>query len=511
MKKRAIVSVYDKTGIIDFTKALASLNVEIISTGGTYKFLRDNGINVKSVESETGFPEILNGRVKTLHPKILGAILINRDSESDINQATSHGIEPIDLVVVNLYPFSETVSNPEVTIADAIEEIDIGGVTLIRAAAKNFKFVDVIVSRDQYADYITSFNNRSPEKSMQYAYKAFEHIAKYDIDIKKYFYKINGKNIFEDTSSNDLHFEIFSNLRQLRYGENPHQKAVMFSNEFDERFEVLHGKELSYNNILDISAAYDLIGEFKNESPACAIIKHGNPSGVAVATDLTSAFQRAFNTDTVSPFGGIIIFNKPIDFNTSVEVDKLFTEIILAPDFDDKSLELLTKKKNRRLIKFRYFEQSNELRSSSGAYLLQQKDNLLFNRETLKVVTQRQPDSAEMNDMEFAFRIVKHSKSNAVVFVKDKTTLGIGCGQPSRIDSTKIAISKAKEFGHDLAESVAASDAFFPFADGLIELAKAGAVAVIQPGGSVRDEEVINAANENSISMVFTGIRHFKH
>ena len=515
MKRRALLSVYDKKGIVEFTQQLRSLGIEIISTGGTYKLLKENGIEAKTVEEVTGFPEIFGGRVKTLHPKILGAILMNRGLDSDMNQANDLNINPIDIVVVNLYPFADTVSATDVTIEKAIEEIDIGGVTLIRAAAKNFKFTDVLVSPSQYEDYINILKENelttTDDYSMKLAYKAFEHVAEYDVEIKKYFYSETGSDIFVNAESNETHFATLPNPVPLRYGENPHQKAVLFKNEFDENFEVLHGKELSYNNILDITAAYDLIYEFKDENPACAIIKHGNPSGVAVADTLTDSYLKASSTDTVSPFGGIIIFNKPIDFYTSVEVDKLFSEIILAPDFDEESLELLKKKKNRRLIKYNFFDQKNELRSVAGGYLLQEKDKIVLNEDELKVVTSIKPDENTMEDLKFAFKLVKHIKSNAVVFVKNKMTLGIGCGQPSRIDSTKIAVAKANEFGHSLISSVAASDAFFPFADGLVELAKAGAVAVIQPGGSVRDEEVIQAANENSLAMVFTGIRHFKH
>lgn len=511
MKKRALLSVYDKSGIVELARCLTDREVEIISTGGTYKLLKENNIPVSSVEDETGFPEIFGGRVKTLHPKILGAILMNRESDNDINQATELSIKPIDIVVVNLYPFSETVSKIEVTIDEAIEEIDIGGVTLIRAAAKNFKYVDVLVSPGQYEDYLNSFDETSHEKSVTLAYKAFEHVANYDVEIKKYFYTQSGLDIYSNPHKNEIHFATLTNPFPLRYGENPHQKAVMFRDSFDENFNVLHGKELSYNNILDVTAAYDLIYEFKDDNPACAIIKHGNPSGVAVADTLLEAYNKAFSTDTISPFGGIIIFNRPIDFNTSVEVDKLFTEIILAPGFDAESLELLKKKKNRRLIEYKFFEQKNEMRSVAGGYLLQEKDGIVLNDDELKIVTDIKPDNETMEDLKFAFKLVKHIKSNAVVFVKNKMTLGIGCGQPSRIDSTKIAVTKAKEFGHSLEKSVAASDAFFPFADGLLELAKAGAVAVIQPGGSVRDEEVIQAANENLLAMVFTGIRHFKH
>jgi len=503
--KRAILSVYDKEGIVDFARALNEKEIEIISTGGTYSLLKKEGIPVTSVAEVTEFPEILNGRVKTLHPSIAGAILTDKSNPEHLTELKKHNIEPIDLVVVNLYPFKETVAKGS-SEAEIIEEIDIGGVTLIREAAKNFKSVNVLVSQSQYENYLnelnTSSNNISTEYSKKLAAKAFDIIAEYDTEIRNY---------FNEGSSDTKTLEL-KNSVPLRYGENPHQEAVLYKDDFDVIFKVLHGKELSYNNLLDTNFAYEFICEFENENPACIIVKHGNPSGVAIGDSLLDAYKKAFATDTVSPFGGIIIFNKKLDLETAEEVDKLFSEIVLAPEFDEKALELLQKKKNRRLIQFNFSNShTHELKKIAGGYLYQGRDNVTVTKENLKTVTEKQLDDKDIEDVIFANKVVKYTKSNAVVFIKDKRTLGIGAGQPSRIDSTKIAVSKAKEFNNNLEGSIAASDAFFPFADGLLELAKAGAKTIVQPGGSVRDDEVIKAANENNIAMVFTGIRHFKH
>lgn len=503
--KRAILSVYDKTGIVELARALNEKGIEIISTGGTYSLLKKEGIPVISVAEVTEFPEILNGRVKTLHPSIAGAILTDKSNPEHVAELKKHNIEPIDLVVVNLYPFKETVAKGS-SEAEIIEEIDIGGVTLIREAAKNFKSVNVLVSQTQYEDYLSELNSTSNNISAEYSKKlaanAFDVIAEYDIEIRNYF---NG-------SSSDNKIVELKNSVPLRYGENPHQEAVLYKDDFDVIFKVLHGKELSYNNLLDTNFAYEFICEFENEGPACIIVKHGNPSGVAIGDSLLDAYKKAFATDTVSPFGGIIIFNKKLNLETAEEVDKLFSEIVLAPDFDEAALNLLQKKKNRRLIQFNFSNShTHELKKIAGGYLYQGRDNVTVTKENLKTVTERKLDEKDIQDVIFANKVVKYTKSNAVVFIKDKRTLGIGAGQPSRIDSTKIAVSKAKEFNNNLEGSIAASDAFFPFADGLLELAKAGAKTIVQPGGSVRDDEVIKAANENNITMVFTGIRHFKH
>jgi len=510
--KRALISVYDKEGITKIAESLIKFGVEIISTGGTFKFLSESGFDVTAAEDLTGFPEMLGGRVKTLHPKIFGGILSNRDNAEHNSDLENHNLKAIDLVIVNLYPFEETVSKAGVTESEAVEQIDIGGVSLIRAAAKNFRHVNVLVSKYQYEEYIRILNqtsNKIPtEYSKMLAYKAFKTTSAYDHEIKNYFYgSINGD---ENKFLNIPDIGSFTGM-SLRYGENPHQNAVLLKDDFDEIFEVIHGKELSYNNLLDIDAAYSLVSDFRDGEPFCGIIKHGNPCGAALSDNLQEAYSKAFATDTVSPFGGIIIFNKKLDFKTSIDIDKLFTEIILAPDFEDDALELLKKKKNRRLIRFRYKDDKSDFRKISGGVLLQDKDSVKTESGSLKFVTVKKADRKTSEDLIFAETIAKHVKSNAVVFVKDLRTLAIGGGQPSRIDSTRIAVMKAKEFGHDLRGSVTASDAFFPFSDGLLELAKAGATAVIQPGGSVRDDEVIKAADENEIAMVFTGIRHFKH
>lgn len=512
MIRRALISVYDKDGITDFAKELTESGWEIISTGGTYGILRDNKIPVKSVDEITGFPEILNGRVKTLHPAVFAGILADRDNPGHLSDLEKHRISPIDLVVVNLYPFEETVSLPGVTLAEAIEQIDIGGVSLIRAAAKNFRHTCVLVNKNQYEGYLRELRSggeKIPEDySASLAEYAFSITSEYDGKIRNY---LSGINNHDKSNFADFSFPDKNERAVLRYGENPHQKAYLVKENFDEIFEVLHGKELSYNNLLDIDSAYSLINEFEGANPACAIIKHGNPCGVAVSEDPGSAYLKAFSTDTVSPFGGIIVFNKKLDFKTSVVIDKLFSEIILAPDFENDALLLLKKKKNRRLVKFGFSMEKTEYRKIAGGVLIQEKNNFIAAEKDLKTVTQRSPSGSEIEDLLFAFIVAKHTKSNSVVFAKDCRTLAIGGGQPSRIDSTKIAVMKAKNFGHDLKGSVAASDAFFPFPDGLIELADAGASAVIQPGGSVKDDEVIKAADERNVAMVFTGIRHFKH
>lgn len=512
MIRRALISVYDKTGIVNFAKELLKFDIEIISTGGTYNLLCENHISVKKIEQVTDFPEVLDGRVKTLHPRIFAGILSDRENKKHLEELSIHKIEEIDLLVVNLYPFEKTIEKKSVTVNESIEQIDIGGVTLLRAAAKNFKSVNVLSDPGQYNEFIafliSTKNNISQEYSLELARKAFETTSSYDKLIYKYYSSLLKTSEFSFYFPQTISKE---RVMDLRYGENPHQQGKFIKEDFDEIFNVIHGKELSYNNLLDIDAAYNLISEFENEKPAAAIIKHGNPSGVAVSNDLSSAYSKAFATDTVSPFGGIITINKKLDFKTSIDIDKLFAEIILAPDFDDDALDLLTKKKNRRLVKFKFVKNYFEYRKITGGVLYQDKNNVEVVKSELNFVTKRKATEDEIEDMLFAYKVVKHTKSNAIVFVKDKRTLAIGGGQPSRIDSTKIAVSKAKEFNIGLQNSVAASDAFFPFADGLIEIAKAGAVAVVQPGGSVRDDEVIKAADEYNLAMAFTGVRHFKH
>ncbi|MCE1166255.1 MAG: bifunctional phosphoribosylaminoimidazolecarboxamide formyltransferase/IMP cyclohydrolase [Bacteroidetes bacterium] len=496
-KKTALISVYYKNGLEDFAKQLVSRGFEIVSTGGTYRFLKEKNIPVTGVESITSFPEVLDGRVKTLHPAVFAGILAVKENPEHLKQIKEHGLKLFDLVAVTLYPFAETVNKPDVKLDDAIEQIDIGGVSLIRAAAKNYSSTSVLVKQSQYAKYLSEFDRNggeiSDEFSARLAFDAFELIEQYDRDIKNYFLELTGSGT------------------GLRYGENPHQKAYFEKTNFDSIFEIIHGKELSYNNLLDVDAAHSMICEFEEEGPTAAIIKHGNPSGVATRGTLKEAYHKAFETDTVSPYGGIVIFNKVLDMDTALEADKIFTEILLAPDYADGVLDVLMKKKNRRLLRFKFGKSKNEVRSVSGGILHQERDGIILKRDELKYVTAKRPDEAQLKDMEFANKIVKHTKSNAVVFVKNLQTLGVGGGQPSRVDSTKLAVWKAKQFNLDLKNSVVASDAYFPFPDGLIETANAGAVCVVQPGGSIRDEEVIKAADERGMCMVFTGYRHFRH
>lgn len=506
MGKKVLISVYNKSGIAEFAKGLAELGFEIVSTGGTKKHLTEGGIKVTAVEDITGFPEILGGRVKTLHPKIFAGILAEKGNESHKKDMLSNKLDFFDLIVVDLYPFKETISKPDVKVEEAIEQIDIGGVSLIRAAAKNFKYMNIIVTPKMYGKYIEDYkkyDGKFPyEYSLNLARDAYAYIAEYDVEIEKYFNKLSNVK--------DSWFKL-ANAQHLRYGENPHQNAVLYKENFDEVYEVLHGKELSYNNMLDIDAAYSIISEFRNDEPTCSIIKHGNPSGVATSGNLPEAYRRAFETDTASPYGGIIIFNRELDMETAAEADKIFSEIILAPGYEKGALELLRKKKNRRLVSFRFTEEANELRRITGGYLYQEKDNLVLRQDELKTVSKKKPTEEQMKDMIFAYKVVKHTKSNAIVFVKDRQTRGVGSGQPSRIDSTKIAIIKAGEFGMDLNGSAVASDAFFPFPDNVIEIAKVNASCIIHPGGSVRDEEVIMEADERGLCLVFTGYRHFKH
>jgi len=502
---RALISVYNKTGVVEFAKKLASFDIEIISTGGTYNLLIENGIKVRSIIEFTRFPEILNGRVKTLHPNIFGGILADKENDQHLSELSNLNISSIDLVVVNLYPFKETIEKPNVTEKEIIEEIDIGGVSLIRAAAKNYKSVSVIHSVNQYNlltnELQNSGNNISENFNRSLASKAFEYISNYDKTISDYFNSVSEKE----------KVVILKNPQILRYGENPHQTSTLYKENFDEIFSVKGGKELSYNNLLDLDSAYGLINEFKENEPTCAIIKHGNPCGVASAENLTEAYLNAFSTDTDSPFGGILIFNKIIDFKTSQEVNKLFFEILAAPGFDPDAFELLNQKKNRRLIEFKFSEEKSELRKIFGGYLVQDKDNIVYDKLDLRIVTEKKPDENILEDMYFSTKVVKHIKSNSICFVKNKKTLGIGGGQPSRIESTKIAIMKASHYNNDLKGSVVSSDAFFPFSDGVEQIIKTGAVAIVQPGGSVRDPEVIETANKSGLIMALSGVRHFKH
>jgi phosphoribosylaminoimidazolecarboxamide formyltransferase/IMP cyclohydrolase len=509
--KTALISVYDKTGIVEFARELQNLGVEIISTGGTYNLLAQNGIKARKVEEITGFPEILDGRVKTLHPKILAGILAIRDEPGHIEQLKQFGIEPIDLVVVNLYPFAQTISKKDLKLEEAIEQIDIGGVTLLRASAKNYKYVAGVVNPNRYGEVISELKSNGCELSektrLSLAVDIFQHTSHYDAIIANFLFS----QLTEDVLPKVFYLN-FSKAKNLRYGENPHQRSALYGDFFDY-FEQLHGKELSYNNILDISSAVELVLEF--DKPACVIVKHTNPCGVGVDDkSILDAFRKAFATDTVSPFGGIIAFNRPVDLKTAIEIDGIFLEVIIAPDFSLDALSFLMRKKSRRLIRYKNINLKNmgfDFRKIIGGVLVQEADLVDLEPLNLKVVTKRKPTVDEMEALIFAWKVVKHVKSNAIVYARKDRTLGIGAGQMSRVDASKIAVMKAKEMGHDLKGSVVASDAFFPFPDGLIEAIKAGATAVIQPGGSIRDEEIIKTADEYNIAMIFTGIRHFKH
>ena len=503
--KRALISVYDKTGIVEFAAELAKRGYEIISTSGTAKLLKENNIKIRTIEELTKSPEVLGGRVKTLHPFVFAGLLADRGNSSHLKQVEEFGFELFDLIAVNLYPFSETVNKEGCTIPEAIEQIDIGGVSLIRAAAKNFTNVSVLIEPEQYAEFLTAEINT--DVNMKYASRAFQYISDYDIAITDYFHKISSDK------SGVLSYDYKSSWK-LRYGENPHQPGTLYntgSNSFEDIFEKLHGKELSYINILDIDAAYNLINEF--DEPGCAIIKHTSPCGAACADSVTEAYKKAFASDTASPFGGIVIVNRNLDLETASEIDKIFTEIIIAPDFDNGVLDFLMKKKNRRLIKYKtgLKNSSVNLKSVAGGLLMQGNDEIVVKEDAMKVVTKRKPSENELRDLIFAMKVCKHTKSNSVVYAKNLQTVGVGAGQPSRVDSSMLAVLKAKRFGMDLDGCSVASDALFPFPDGVEEAAKAGAKSVIQPGGSIRDEEVIKAADHYKMAMVFTGIRHFRH
>jgi phosphoribosylaminoimidazolecarboxamide formyltransferase/IMP cyclohydrolase len=505
--KRALISVYDKSGIVDFARNLVEKGFEVISTSGTAKLLTESGIKIRTIEELTKSPEVLNGRVKTLHPMVFAGILADKHNEEHLNQVSRFGFELFDVVVVSLYPFSETVKKEGCTVPEAIEQIDIGGVSLIRAAAKNYGSVSVLVKPGQYKLYLENIENINKEFNLKLASEAFEYISIYDSDISDYF-----RGLTQKEAGNELSLHYIGG-KPLRYGENPHQKAWLYSAEsggFDDIFEKLHGKELSYINILDIDASYHLINEF--DEPSCVIVKHTNPSGVACGEDILEAYKKAFACDTVSPYGGIVTVNRKLDLNTAAEIDKIFTEIIIAPGYDDDAFQFLLKKKNRRLIKYNLVGISERnLKSIAGGLLVQDNDMIIANESEMKCVTERKPSVSEVRDLMFAMKVAKHTKSNSVVYAKNLQTAGIGGGQPSRVDSSRLAVEKAKRFGMDLEGSSVASDAFFPFADGLIEAAKAGAKSVIEPGGSVNDEEVIKAADENGLAMLFTGIRHFRH
>lgn len=502
--KYALISVSDKTGIVEFAKSLVQFGFNILATGKTAKLLSEHKIPNKEISDFTGFPEIFDGRVKTLHPKIFGGILM-RNEGNDLIEAEQNSINPIEVVCVNLYPFKETIKKENVSLDEVIENIDIGGPSLIRAAAKNYKYVSVLTSPNQYSEFVSKLNNNTLDEQyrLSLAYKAFSHTADYDVVISNYF---ENKFGFE---KNQLRISEKLNS-SLRYGENPHQKASVFG-DFYSYFEFIHGKEISYNNILDVIAGVELSEELN--SSACVIIKHNNPCGVASLDSPFNSYIQALKCDPVSAFGGIVVFGEEVDERLANKLNEIFLEVIVANDYSPKAIEILRKKKDRRILKKIKNLDKNELsiRSIPGGFLVQEKDNVNLIVSNLKIVTENKPSVREIEDLIFAWSVAKHTKSNAIVVVKNKATLGIGAGQTSRLDSVKIAISKAKEFGFDLSNSVAASDAFFPFSDGVLKLIEAGINSIIQPGGSIRDEEVIQVANKYKISMLFTGIRHFKH
>ncbi|MFN2509052.1 MAG: bifunctional phosphoribosylaminoimidazolecarboxamide formyltransferase/IMP cyclohydrolase [Chthoniobacterales bacterium] len=505
---RALISVSDKTGVADFARALEKQGVDIISTGGTSELLRKEGVPVRDISSFTDYPEVLEGRVKTLHPRVHGGLLFKRGNPLHEKQAKECGFQRIDLVVVNLYPFEATIAKQGVTLAEAIEQIDIGGPSMIRSAAKNYESVTVVVDPADYASVLESMRDREGETSLKLrerlAIKAFIKTSEYDRTIG---------NFLNQEQTTDASFSISLPLvTRLRYGENPHQNAALYG-DFDECFEKLHGKELSFNNILDISAATNLMSEFS--APTVAILKHTNPCGVGSDPDLREAWEKAFATDKQAPFGGIIIANRPIDEPLAKAISEIFSEVIIAPEFETEARALFQKKKNLRLIRALPPKQvttpEQDIRSVCGGVLVQDKDSGELVDLSTQIVTKHKPTADELAAMIFAWRVVKYVKSNAIVYAGADRTLGIGAGQMSRVDASRIAAWKAAEAGLSLQGSAIASDAFFPFADGLIAAAEAGATAAIQPGGSVRDAEVIAAADERQMTMIFTGVRHFRH
>ena len=514
--RRALLSVSDKTGIVELARALLHHGVEVLSTGGTAKLLQLNGVVVKEVGDYTGFPEMMDGRVKTLHPKVHGGILARRDRQDHVAAMEQHDIPPIDMVVVNLYPFAQTVAKPGVTMDDAIENIDIGGPAMVRAAAKNHAFVAIVTDPADYAGIQRKMKANGGALGMDDRYalaaKAFSHTAEYDGMISSW---LTARDTTGKARDHPDRLNLQYRLAQtLRYGENPHQSAAFYVERNPPRgtlagFRQLHGKELSYNNIADADAAWECCRSF--EVPACVIIKHANPCGVAVAETPLAAYRNAFLTDPTSAFGGIIAFNRELDRATAEEVAKQFVEVVIAPSYEAAALGVFQAKKNVRLLEIDAARDLNrlEMKRVGGGMLVQSPDD--YDVAEMRVVTKRSPSKLEMNDLVFAFRVAKFVKSNAIVFCSHGMTLGVGAGQMSRVDSTRIAAIKAKGAGRSLKGSVAASDAFFPFRDGLDVVAKAGARSVIQPGGSVRDDEVIAAADEHGMAMVFTGMRHFRH
>ena len=525
MTKTALLSVSDKTGIVDFAQSLHQLGIKLLSTGGTAKLLADAGLPVTEVADMTGFPEMLDGRVKTLHPNVHGGLLARRDVPEHMAALSQHGINTIDILVVNLYPFEATVAKVGCTLEDAIENIDIGGPAMVRSAAKNWRDVAVLTDAAQYADVLAQLKSTGEVSSatkFALSVAAFNRISNYDGAISDYLSSINtdGSHARYGSQSNGR----FVKVQDLRYGENPHQDAAFYRDLHPAPGSIvtavqLQGKELSYNNIADADAAWECVKSFSD--CACVIVKHANPCGVATGESPQAAYSKALQTDPTSAFGGIVAFNRRVDAATMEAVTKLFVEVLIAPDFDADALELLKKKVNVRALKISMPEggktaweqgrNARDVKRVGSGLLMQSADNHELTLADLKVVTTKQPTPEQLQDLLFAWSVAKYVKSNAIVYCKDGMTLGVGAGQMSRIDSAKIASIKAENAGLTLAGSVVASDAFFPFRDGLDVVVDAGATCVIQPGGSVRDDEVIAAANERGVAMVFTGVRHFRH
>ncbi|AXM88656.1 bifunctional phosphoribosylaminoimidazolecarboxamide formyltransferase/IMP cyclohydrolase PurH [Anoxybacillus ayderensis G10] len=511
MKKRAIISVSNKKGIVTFAKQLVELGVEIISTGGTKRVLAEHGIPVVSISDVTTFPEILDGRVKTLHPNIHGGLLAVRDDETHKKQLQEHAITPIDFVVVNLYPFQETIAKPNVPLMEAIENIDIGGPTMLRAAAKNHAYVTAVVDPTDYElviEQLKQYGEVLLETRRALAAKVFRHTAAYDAMIAQYLTNIVGETYPETMTMT------FVKKQSLRYGENPHQTAAFYEKPLSSPFSIaaakqLHGKELSYNNINDANAALQIVAEFAE--PAAVAVKHMNPCGVGVGETIAEAFQKAYEADATSIFGGIVALNREVDEQTAAKLNDIFLEIIIAPSFTEQALDILTRKKNIRLLTVDFQAERKQepfIVSVRGGLLVQDEDTYTIDDATLQVVTERKPTEEEWANLTFAWRVVKHVKSNAIVLAKNGMTIGVGAGQMNRVGAAKIAIEQAGEHAKG---SVLASDAFFPMSDTVEVAAQAGVTAIIQPGGSIRDEDSIQKANEYGIAMVFTGVRHFKH
>ena len=517
--KRALISVSDKTGIVEFAQGLVNLRIEILSTGGTAKLLTDNNIKVKEVSDYTGFPEMMDGRVKTLHPKVHGGILGRRGVDDDT--MIEHKILPIDMVVVNLYPFEQTIAKPDCSLATAIENIDVGGPTMVRAAAKNHESVAVVVDCHDYANILNELSQNQRELSAPHrfdlAVKAFEHTARYDGAIANYLGQLSDKDE-KKNFPNTFNFQV-KKTQDMRYGENPHQNAAFYVEHNQKEASVstskqIQGKELSYNNIADTDAALECVKQF--DEPACVIVKHANPCGVAIDENILQAYNRAFQTDPTSAFGGIIAVNRPLDmWAASQIIERQFVEVLIAPSIEEEAIPILNQKKNVRVLECGQWDKPDEtsfdFKRVNGGLLVQNRDLGMVKESDLKVVTERQPTDKEIEDLLFTWKVAKFVKSNAIVYGKDKMTIGVGAGQMSRVYSARIAAIKAEDANLQVKGSVMASDAFFPFRDGLDSAAEVGVTAVIQPGGSMRDDEVIAAANEHGIAMVFTGMRHFRH